>query len=99
MVCVGTKSEKQARRAVRTILYKLKKAGILLTGKPEITIQNIVANVNLCGAIDLIALCELERSGGRLMYEPEQFPAIIYRMNNPRACMHYEVVSFLADSF
>lgn len=86
MVCVGTKSEKQARRAVRTVLNNLKKAGILLTGKPEITIQNIVANANLGGAIDLIALCELEgRSGGKLMYEPEQFPAVIYRMNNPRA--------------
>ena len=86
MICVGAKSEKQARRAVRTIFNNLKKAGILITGKPEITIQNIVAQVNLGGAIDLVEPCELQRRiGGKLIYEPEQFPAIIYRMNNPKA--------------
>jgi transcription initiation factor TFIID TATA-box-binding protein len=86
MVCVGAKSEKQARSAVRAVINSLKKAGILMAGKPKVTIQNIVAQANLSGTIDLVELCELERrSGGRIIYEPEQFPAIIYRMNEPRA--------------
>jgi transcription initiation factor TFIID TATA-box-binding protein len=86
MVCVGAKSEKQAGSAVRTVIKNLKKEGILMAWKPEVTIQNIVAQVNLSGTIDLVELCELERrSCGRVIYEPEQFPAIIYRMNEPRA--------------
>ncbi|MCK4320647.1 hypothetical protein KAW11_03435, partial [Candidatus Bathyarchaeota archaeon] len=28
--------------------------------------------------------CERAHMGGRLMYEPEQFPAAIYRMDNPK---------------
>ena len=88
MVSVGAKSEKEAVRAVRKVIKELKKAGTLMTGTPEITIQNIVANANLGGAIDLVEFCESERhSGGSVIYEPEQFPAIIYRMNKPRAVM------------
>jgi len=70
------------------VIKEFKKAGTLMTGTPEITIQNIVANANLGGAIDLVEFCESERhGGGSVIYEPEQFPAIIYRMNKPRAVM------------
>ncbi len=50
-------------------------------GKPEIQIQNIVASVGLGGHIDLE---KLTYSLKRTMYEPEQFPGVIYRMDDPK---------------
>ena len=81
MVCTGAKSEKESKRAVMKVVRELKKSGIIIIGKPEMKIQNIVASVNLAGLIDL------ERSAyslGRTMYEPEQFPGLIYRMDVPK---------------
>jgi len=83
MVCTGAKSEKIARRAILKVARELKAAGIIIIGKPEIKIQNIVASGSLDGSIDLEVLCEQARVGGNLMYEPEQFPAAIYRMESP----------------
>ena len=85
MVCAGAKSEKEAKKTVKKVIKELKQGGILMRGKPDIAVCNIVATANLGGTIDLVEFCESEtRSGGRIMYEPEQFPALIYRMNEPR---------------
>jgi transcription initiation factor TFIID TATA-box-binding protein len=81
MVCTGAKSEKEARRAVVKVIKELKKSGIIIIGKPELKIQNIVASASLGGMIDL------EKSAyglGKTMYEPEQFPGLIYRMAEPK---------------
>jgi transcription initiation factor TFIID TATA-box-binding protein len=81
MVCTGAKSSKEAKRAVMKVIRELKKSGIIIIGKPELKIQNMVASANLAGLIDL------ERSAyslGRTMYEPEQFPGLIYRMDVPK---------------
>ena len=81
MVCTGAKSENQAKKAVRKVVRELKSNGILITGKVEIQVQNIVASASLGGKIDL------EKSAftlGRTMYEPEQFPGLIYRMGEPK---------------
>jgi len=81
MVCTGAKSENQAKKAVRRVVQDLKENGILITGKAEIQVQNIVASASLGGRIDL------EKSAyglGRTMYEPEQFPGLIYRMDEPK---------------
>jgi transcription initiation factor TFIID TATA-box-binding protein len=81
MVCTGAKSEKEARRAVTKVVKELKKGGIIIISKPELKIQNIVASASLGGMIDL------EKAAytlGRTMYEPEQFPGLIYRMETPK---------------
>ncbi|MCW4041648.1 MAG: TATA-box-binding protein [Candidatus Bathyarchaeota archaeon] len=81
MVCTGAKSERQAKKAVRKVVRELKNNGILIVGKPIIQVQNIVASASLGGRIDL------EKSTytlGRTMYEPEQFPGLIYRMDTPK---------------
>ena len=81
MVCTGARSENEARRAIKNVLEELKKGGIVIISKPELKIQNIVASVNLSGKIDLEqAVGKL----GRTMYEPEQFPGLIYRMDEPK---------------
>jgi len=83
MVCTGAKSEKEAIRAVRKVARELRKGGIKASSMPEIQITNVVATANLGGYIDLDELAS-KRSGGRILYEPEQFPAAIYRWENPR---------------
>lgn len=84
MVCTGTKSEDEARRAVLTIVEKLRGGGIAVSKKPEIQITNMVASASLGDFIDLEQLYESERMTGRgVIFEPEQFPALIYRMLSP----------------
>jgi transcription initiation factor TFIID TATA-box-binding protein len=81
MVCTGAKSEKESRRAVMKVIKELKKGGIIIISKPELKIQNIVASASLSGMIDLEkAVSTL----GKTMYEPEQFPGLIYRMDEPK---------------
>ena len=80
-MCTGAKSEKEARRAVMKVTKELKKGGIIIISKPELKIQNIVASASLGGMIDL------EKAAytlGKTMYEPEQFPGLIYRMDEPK---------------
>ncbi|MGA2310510.1 MAG: TATA-box-binding protein [Candidatus Bathyarchaeia archaeon] len=81
MVCTGAKSEKESRRAVMTVVKELKKGGIIIISKPDLKVVNIVASASLGGRI------ELELAVGALvktMYEPEQFPGLIYRMDEPK---------------
>jgi len=81
MVCTGAKSEKVAKKAINKVVKELKKSGIIILGKPEIKIVNMVASASLGGFI------ELEKSAyslKRTMYEPEQFPGLIYRMDEPK---------------
>lgn len=81
MVCTGAKSEQESIKAVQTVVRLLKKEGFLIKHEPIIEIQNIVAS------IDLHAKINLEQAAQKLenvMYEPEQFPGLIYRMMEPK---------------
>jgi transcription initiation factor TFIID TATA-box-binding protein len=81
MVCTGAKSERLARKAIMKVVDELKKGGIVILAKPEIQIQNIVSSAGLGGHIDLE---KTTYSLKRTMYEPEQFPGLIYRMDDPK---------------
>ncbi|MCW3976868.1 MAG: TATA-box-binding protein [Candidatus Bathyarchaeota archaeon] len=83
MVCTGAKNVKEAIRAVRKAARELRKGGIRISNMPEIQVTNIVATANLGGYIDLDELAS-KGSGGRILYEPEQFPAVTYRWENPK---------------
>jgi len=81
MVCTGARSEGEARGAVMTVVKELKKGGIIIIGKPDFKVVNIVASVSLGGKVDLeLAVNALKKT----MYEPEQFPGLIYRMDEPK---------------
>ena len=81
MVCTGAKSEKESRSAVQKVVKALRNQGIPITDKPVVVIQNIVASAALGGEIDLESLVlKLNRA----MYEPEQFPGAVYRMDDPK---------------
>ena len=84
MVCTGAKSEEMAVEAVRMVVQRLRKGGITIKRDAVVTVQNMVAAINLGGRI------HLERSARMLprsMYEPEQFPGLIHRMLDPKTVM------------
>ena len=80
MVCTGAKSEKESRSAVEKVVKELRGQGIQITEKPVVKIQNIVASAELGGEIDLESLVY---KLSRVMYEPEQFPGAVFRMDEP----------------
>jgi transcription initiation factor TFIID TATA-box-binding protein len=84
MVCTGGKGEDEARRAILGAVRKLRKGGIDVAREPEIQITNIVASASLNGVIDLDRLYSSEGMGGNILFEPEQFPALIYRWESPK---------------
>ncbi|RLE92079.1 MAG: TATA box-binding protein [Thermoprotei archaeon] len=84
MVCTGAKSESDVYKAVKNIIKLLKNHGIEIKSEPIIEIQNIVASAKLRAQVDLeMAAFELEGA----MYEPEQFPGLIYRMKEPKVVL------------
>jgi len=84
MVCTGAKSEKMARSAIKKVVRELKTNGIIILGKPKIDVVNIVASANLQNRVDLETAADIMEN---VMYEPEQFPGLIYRMGEPKVVM------------
>jgi len=84
MVCTGAKSEKEVFKAVETIINKLKSKGVELVSEPRIQIQNVVASASLDAEVNLEKAAFLLDNA---MYEPEQFPGLIYRMDSPRVVL------------
>jgi transcription initiation factor TFIID TATA-box-binding protein len=84
MVCTGARSEGLAIKAVRKVVRELRRRGIVIVGEPKVRIQNIVASADLGGEVDLVrAAYRLERC----MYEPDQFPGVICRMDDPKVAI------------
>jgi len=81
MVCTGAKSEKMAISAVSEVVRELKKAGFIIRGRPKIEIVNIVGTADIGGMVDLETSSDILDN---IMYEPEQFPGLIYRMEEPK---------------
>ncbi len=84
MVVTGAKSTQELIQAVKKIFYILKSKGIVGKVKPRIQIQNIVASANLGVEVHLEKAAYLLENS---MYEPEQFPGLIYRLDDPRVVL------------
>jgi len=80
MVVTGLRKAAQAPKVVEKVVKNIRKAGIKVSN-PEITIQNIVASGDLHTNIDLNMAAIVMESA---MYEPEVFPGLIYRMQEPK---------------
>jgi transcription initiation factor TFIID TATA-box-binding protein len=81
MVCTGAKSGKESRSAIMKVVKELKKDGIIIISKPDLKVVNIVASASLGGKVDLEKTVSTLR---KTIYEPEQFPGLIYRMEEPK---------------
>ena len=82
LVCTGTKSINQVKEVIKEVIKQLKKINVNVTIQPKITVQNIVAsgNINLKLNLNFLAL-EMENTE----YEPEQFPGLVYKLEEPNA--------------
>ncbi|MFX1255408.1 MAG: TATA-box-binding protein [Promethearchaeota archaeon] len=81
MVITGAKSAQAIDQAVTVLRDLLGKSS---EKSPAITVQNIVASGNIGYRINLeLAALLLENC----MYEPEQFPGLIYRINEPKTVL------------
>ena len=80
LVCTGTKSVAQVKEVIDQVIKQLGKIGVRITDKPKITVQNIVASgtINVDLNLNILAL-QLENTE----YEPEQFPGLVYKLDNP----------------
>lgn len=81
MICTGAKSERLARNAILKVVKELRDKGIEVDGRPEIQIQNIVASGSLGVPVNIE---ETARVLDKTMYEPDQFPGLVYRMEEPK---------------
>ncbi len=82
IVCTGTKSTDDVYESLDIVFDELRGLGIDVPSNPEIVIQNIVSTGNLDCPVNLHATAVgfgLEN----IEYEPEQFPGLVYRMDDP----------------
>ena len=84
LIIAGAKSEKRATRAVSKLVEELKAGGLVILGKPDVTIRNVVASADLGDRIDLE---DAANSLTGTIYEPDQFPGLIHRMKEPKVVM------------
>ena len=80
VVCTGTQSPEMAKEAVDKIIDELREADIEIGEKPEITVQNMVASSEVGATLNLNRIA-FELVGTE--YEPEQFPGLVYRLDEP----------------
>jgi transcription initiation factor TFIID TATA-box-binding protein len=83
VVCTGGKSRTEIDESIRTVSALIRATGQKILRNPNIEIQNIVATSNLESELDLNAIA-LTLGLDRVEYEPEQFPGLVYRLEEPR---------------
>jgi len=77
IICTGTKSTREARKAIDAIVKKLEKINIHIKKKSDIKVQNMVASGSVGGKLNLN---EIVFKFENTEYEPEQFPGLVYKM-------------------
>jgi transcription initiation factor TFIID TATA-box-binding protein len=81
VVCTGAKSPKDSKIVIAKIVAKMNKIGIKIPKDYKVQLENIVASARLNRELNLNNIAfSLENTE----YEPEQFPGLVYRMDNPR---------------
>lgn len=83
VVCTGAKSLEDVRTAIHTVARQIETAGIEIDKDPDIEVQNIVASSDLEQEINLNAIA-ISLGLERVEYEPEQFPGLVYRLDDPK---------------
>jgi len=84
IISMGTKSIRQAKKAILNGVKELQSAGTVILNEPKIEIQNMVACADLRTRIDLE---DIAIKLTRTIYEPENFPGLIYMMDEPKVTL------------
>jgi len=86
VVCTGGKNIEEIREAIKKVGSMLKNAGFKVIEEPKIEVQNIVASGDLHGELNLVNVA-LALGLEKIEYEPEIFPGMVYRMEEPRVVL------------
>lgn len=86
VVCTGSKTKEGVREVIDKLAADLRGIGIEVEEHPDFKVQNIVASANLGRELNLGAIVVgLELEG--MEYEPEVFPGLVYRIDEPRSAI------------
>ena len=85
-ICTGAKTIEDAETSIKKVANKLKKVGFTIVSKPKVETQNIIASTDVEKELHLSSI-----STGLILehvnYEPENFPGLIYKMDDIGAIM------------
>jgi transcription initiation factor TFIID TATA-box-binding protein len=82
IVCTGAKSVAHVTAALEHVFDELRNRGIQAADSPDIEIQNIVSSADLDHALNLNTIA-IALGLEHIEYEPEQFPGLVYRLDEP----------------
>lgn len=77
MISVGTKSPYQSSTELRKAVKTMKKYNLIKSKKIKPNVRNIVAHIDFGNKINIE---KMARTLSRSLYEPEQFPGLIHRL-------------------
>jgi transcription initiation factor TFIID TATA-box-binding protein len=83
VVCTGAKNVADVHTVIGNMAKKLNSIGIKTIENPQITVQNIVASADLHTILNLNAIA-IGLGLENIEYEPEQFPGLVYRIDEPK---------------
>jgi len=83
VVCTGARSISDVGIAIALLAKLIEGSGTTVVKKPEITVQNIVASADLGCVLNLNTIA-ITLGLDRVEYEPEQFPGLVYRIDDPK---------------
>ncbi len=82
IVCTGAKSTDDVHESLHIVFDELRELSIPIDDDPEITVQNIVTSADLGKSLNLNAIA-IGLGLESIEYEPEQFPGLVYRLEEP----------------
>lgn len=91
IVCTGAKSVEAVTDAIHHVVEKLQSLGLFVPDALNIRVQNIVSSADLDRRRNLNAIA-IGLGLEVVEYEPDQFPGLIYRLDDP------DVVALLFES-
>jgi len=84
LVCTGAKSIEDSKKAIHIAVDKMRALDTEIPHEFDIKVQNIVASANLGKTLNLESVAlDLENTE----YEPEQFPGLVYRLDDPKVVL------------
>lgn len=86
VVLTGAKSVDSLDRGLALLSEMLKATGVEIDGTPTYKIQNIVTSADLGSKINLNKIA-IGFNLDKVEYEPEQFPGLVYRLDDPKVVL------------
>ena len=84
--CTGAKNIEDVRKTIDIIAEKLRELGMSIHKNFEIVVQNMVAVADLGSDLNLNEVA-MGLGLENIEYEPEQFPGLVYRLNDPKVAL------------